>query len=711
MDFSVSEQGISTATWRGMAAVIAAQRPHYVLWLPVLLGAGICAYFSLKFEPSWVGALAVLLAPALAVLWQWRRARAGGSVALLLLFGLALAFGAGFAAGKVRTEMVRGPVLEKQMRFANVTGTIRSLELLESGRGSRAVLDDLSIEEIASEKTPRRIRMTISKDEGLRPGQRIRVLGGLNPPSAPVAPGSFDFQRYAYFRELGAMGFAYKAPEILSEQKGGFYQGLENYRLMLAQAAKEHVGERETGVVIALLTGERAAMSEDLWDDVRIAGLAHIIAISGMNIGMAAGAAFFLSRLLMALFPRFALYHPIKSYAAVIAFIAAFAYALIVGMSVPTFRALIMTGLFLMAIGLNRSPFSMRLAAVSAGALLLFYPDILLGASFQMSFAAVIGLIWFYDVTRDWWVEAYTKAGWLQRAMIYLAGVCLTTILATIVTAPFSLYHFQQVATYGVAANFIVVPLASFIIMPLAILVYFLAPLGLADWPLAGMAWGVDVMLDIARIVAGWPHAVVHWPVWSGAALGIMTFGMLFMLLWAGRSRWLGLLPLAVGMVMVVVATPPDILISSTGKLWAARMDSDRMMISSRVADRFTAEVWTQESGLPEGSTEKIPNEGLYQGENGMVSCDADACRMEMDGAKVAFVNQPAALATDCAWADVVVARMPVEKECAAGAVIDRFDVWRNGSVAIWVRDGEEPVIRSVRDLRGDRPWAMNNGR
>ena len=119
-----------------------------------------------------------------------------------------------------------------------VIGTIDSIEPL-TDKGSRAVLSNLEIERISPENTPRTIRLTIRKDEGLKAGQRIKLLAGLNPASDPVAPDAFDFQRMAYFEGMGAVGFSYTAPEIIEEKEARavlagirqklFRQGTEKY--------------------------------------------------------------------------------------------------------------------------------------------------------------------------------------------------------------------------------------------------------------------------------------------------------------------------------------------------------------------------------------------------------------------------------------------------------------------------------------------------
>lgn len=708
-------------------SVLAAQSPQFVLWMPIFFGLGVSAYFGAGHEPGAavcagliVGALACMVAAA-----RWRPDRIGGRVlrGSILFFMLVLA---GFGAGKMRSMVVDAPMLSKTIRVTNIEGTIQSLEYLREGRGVRVILGDLMIEKVAPEDTPRFVRINmrdnlLSAEEEIRPGRRIRVLAQLSPPSPPVMAGAFDFQHYAYFKQIGAFGFAYRAPELLA---GGdlWHNALEQYRTSLAKAAREIVQAPQSSIVIALLIGERAAMPDDVWEHVRIAGLAHIIAISGMNIGMVASMAFFISRALMALFPAFAVRRPIKSYAAVIAFIAAFAYALVVGMTVPTFRALITTGLFLFAIAIGRSPFSLRLAAFSALALMIFYPDVLIGASFQMSFAAVVMLIWFYDATRDWWVGAFKNAGWPMRIAIYLFGVCLTTVLATIATAPFSIYHFQQLSTYGVLANLIVVPIASFWIMPWALVAYIAVPMGWGALPLGAMAAGVDVMLWVAKTVSGWPHASFLFSAWPPLAFAASVSGMIFVILWQGRARWLGLGAMIVACVAILHHRSPDMIVSPGAKLVMIRAGDDEVWLSSRMHDRFAARTWLQQAGISPDQVVRFPREGALENDHMRLLCGEGGCRLTLkndDGhsRKIAISTHFLSQADDCGWADLIISAEPLKPEmCEDKMMVDFFDLGRRGAHSFYFAPARKGMpgdwlkIRTVDD-RGPRPWAVGNTR
>src|SRR5690606_4252452 len=139
-----------------------------------------------------------------------------------------------------------------------------------------------------------------------------------------------------------------------------------------------------------------------------------------------------------------ALRYPIKKYAAFLALLGAAFYTGLAVPSVPSYRSLLMTGFVLVAVMLDRKPFSMRTIALAALVVLIVMPESVWSASFQMSFAATAALIFFFEETAPWWVQQRREAGPFRRGLLYVAGVCATTLVAGTATMPFAIYHFQQ---------------------------------------------------------------------------------------------------------------------------------------------------------------------------------------------------------------------------------------------------------------------------
>jgi competence protein ComEC len=684
---------------------LAAQRQNIFLWVPVLLGAGIALYFGLKVEPPFWIASAGLGVCLLAILGFWFRLREISPATLLLTaFSIVLS---GWFIAQERTRLVDAPVISKPLDPVTVEGNIASLDGLEEGKGTRVILTHLTIEDLSPEQTPHAIRISIRKDEGLHPGQRIRVLAGLNPPSPPVMPGSFDFQRHMYFLRIGALGFAYKAPEIIGSDSSHMTGWLEEFRQKGARHVESIVPQPEASIVSALLLGEQTSIPDASWQDIRAAGLAHVISISGLHLGMIAGGIFFVTRLLMALIPRLALYHPIKKYAALLAMIGCFFYAVMVGLSVPTLRSVIMTGLALAAIMLDRSPFSMRLVALSALIILLTTPEAMTGPSFQMSFGAVAALIFFFDETRGFWAGQMKRGGILRKGMMYLAGSCATSLIATIATAPFTLYHFQQFPIYSIIGNVLALPVIGLIVMPASVIAYILMPVGLDAVPLWVMGKGITIMLWISHEIASLPYASLNFPAWPRAALFCFVGAGIWLMLLKGPVRWACLVFFAAGCLLVASDRGPDFLVSGSGKLAMARLDGNSVLLSSRRSDKFIAQNWIRAAGVDPETVKTWPKEGVIEEENdNSLSCDYYGCLTRIRGRTIAMSFDPRTIRDDCAAADIVFSSRPAARNVKCSALIDFWDLRKNGTHAIYIGP-DSMTIKNVEGERGHRPWTI----
>ncbi|HPD83695.1 MAG: ComEC/Rec2 family competence protein [Alphaproteobacteria bacterium] len=688
-----------------IVAELTAQKSRAFLWLPVLFSIGIAVYFALEAEPPlWLGAsLSLFFIGFGLVLSRHReisiiRKTVFISVAAILICCL------GFAAAQIRSHLIYTPMLLKKMSPVGVTGTIESIEPVE--KGSRVILGHLDIERLDPEQTPRKIRLSIRKDEALKAGQRIKFLAGLNPASGPVAPAAFDFQRMAYFESIGAVGFAYTQPEILEASPQKFLS-LKKLRQKLETKISAKTDDPQQSIIIALMTGQRGAVQDQDWDALRQSGLAHLLAISGLHVGMVAGVIFFFARLLMACSSRLALHCPIKKYAAGFALFGAFLYTMMVGATIPTQRALIMTGLVMVAIMFDRSPFSLRLVAFAALVVLFFSPESLTSVSFQMSFAAVTALICFYEWVRPVWIRLHRKAGVTRRVVLYFAGVSLTTLIAGLATGLFALYHFQNYAVYGLLANMIAVPLMAFIVMPLIVLSYGLMPWGVEGLTLPIIEWAVGWILATAHYVAGLKGSVwlipsfPHW-IFIGMVLCLWT-----MMVWKGRIKYFLLLLFFILVGLATFYKQPDILVSSKVDLISLRDNQGQLWLSSGRKERYTAENWLRLNGQDSKDKRLWPREGSVA--DFPLICDPYGCRGQINGQKLAVAFQNKAWQEDCAWADILISQTPVnDKKCAAKTIIDYFDVWRSGAYALWLTPNKIK-IQTVEGVRGKRLWTQTS--
>ena len=283
-----------------------AERSRWMLWLPVALGLGIAVYFELPSEPAlWLGPA---LAAAALVLVFFAPA---GSLARAVAIGL-VAAAVGFGLIAWRTASLAAPTLSRPLFNINVEGRIADIQRLPEG--VRVVLEAVRLKGNGVppvEMTPVRLRVSLSKGAPpLHVGDRILVLANLSPPSGPAAPGAFDFQRVAWYQQLGAVGYALAPAAVIEPGKpDGFVRTIDALRADVVERIMKALPGPEGGVVAALLAGEQTAVDKDIAQAMRDLGLAHILSISGLHIVFVVALVMGLVRYGIALVPPLALAH------------------------------------------------------------------------------------------------------------------------------------------------------------------------------------------------------------------------------------------------------------------------------------------------------------------------------------------------------------------------------------------------------------------
>lgn len=668
-----------------------AQRGRWMLWLAPVLLAGILLYFALPEEPPlWIGP--TVLSASL-VAWAALRGSVPTAPAVMTLAALA----AGFSAAQLRTAGTGTPILNGRLGPVLVEGRVVEIAPLP-GEGGRVLLEELTVARLPSQDTPRRVRIRVAADlGGVAPGDRIAVLTELLAPPPPAAPGAFDYQRQAWFEGIGAVGFSFGA--VRAHQPGSAASGWSERWTELRHTATHRILEAlpgpEGGIAAALMTGHQGAISADVIAAMRDSGLAHLLSISGLHIGLIAGILLLGLRAGMALVPWVALRLPTKKIAAIAALIGTGAYVLLAGAPVPTQRAFLMTAIVMLAVLADRSALTMRLVAWAAVVVSLIRPEAVLGASFQMSFAAVAALVATHEGLAARSVTGPRSL--ISRIGRVLVGIALTSLVAGAATAPFAAYHFHRLADYGVLANMAAVPITGFWVMPLALFAFALMPLGLEAWALVPMGWGIEAIVVVAQWVAGLPGASIQVPAMSAAALAAVVTGGLWLCLWRGRWRWLGLVALPVAGVLILLHRPPDLLISGDGAVVALRDAEGRLRLSDPRKGGIAIETWLERNG----QRDRLPwPESPEAG-----GCDRDGCWAELRGRRLALAFSLAAAAEECGRVDLaVVTRFLPSWRCRGSLLIDRGRLWRAGAHAVWIEE-EGVRIKTVRATRGERPW------
>jgi competence protein ComEC len=679
-----------------------AERTRFFLWSPVALATGIAGYFALPFEPAGWFSIVPLVA-ALLVMPAVRRGTVMSAFATALLIAAV-----GFGLAKVRVESVRAPVLAKNMRGAELVGTIIRMEP-RPPRGVRLTLRIDSLADLPVDRRPEVAHVRVmSGDVAAKPGDRVRLTATLSPPAKPAIPGGFDYARTAWFERVGAVGYTFSKPVV--EPAAGpasvfdiWTQLIESLRQVIA--ARIHVAlPGETGAIAAaLIMGERGGITTQTNDAYRSAGLFHILSISGLHMVIMAGAVFYSVRLLLAGIPAIALRYPIKKWAAVAGIVGTFGYLAISGGAFATVRSALMILFIFGAVLLDRPALALRNVAISAFVILAIYPESLFDAGFQMSFAAVTGLIASYEEIRRR-ATRVDEPHPVLRVLLFFGGIVTSTLIASVSVAPFAAYHFHQSQQYAVFANLVAIPICNIVVMPAALAALVLMPVGLEALALWPMGLGIDAMSWCANVVAKMPGAVGHIPAMPHLAFMLMVAGGLWLALWQSRIRILGAGLALAGLVVAPFMPRPDVLISRNGELVALRGDDGLLSALPARQSKYDLERWLEHDGDARSASD-VQKASAF-------TCDGVGCVARVKGATIAVSRHPASIADDCAAARVVVLNEPRPKTCdGTGTVIDFFDVWRDGVHALYIAPdaaGGAPSIRidTVAAHRGDRPWA-----
>ncbi len=675
-----------------------AERERWPLWFPVLMGVGIAVYFSLDREPAWWLGGAVLAGAVLGVMVGWRGI--GNLVAAYAFFAIAL----GFAAAQFQAWMAAAPVLVHRLGPVDVIGRLVALDPLPEG--ARLVIAPDRVGDLAAASLPAQVRVRLRRgDGGVVPGDRVQLRAMLMPPPAPAMPGAYDFERSAWFDQLGAVGYALGAPLRLAEPPGeapGLWRtAIQALRIAVTQRIRAALPDRSGAIAAAIIAGETHGIAPEDAGAFRDAGLAHILVIAGLHMGMVAGITFFALRALFALIPLLALRYPTKKFAAAGALAVIFFYLLLSGATVSSRRAFMMIGLVLLGVLVDRISVSARGVALAAIVIMLVTPEVATGPSFQMSFSAVACLIAFYEAARPRLAAWHRDSGALRRAGLYIVGITFTTIVTTIATAPFTIYHFNRFPLYSVIANALAVPITGFWVMPWAIVSVLLMPLSLERLALVPMSKGIEAISWIGHQVTSWPGAVMQVPSLSAAALVLVAFGVMWLCIWLGNWRWLGVVPVALGILSLALTRPPDVLVSADNKLVAVRAPDGAYLPSVARGEAMTEETWTRRAAAELGPV--WPAAGSAG--DGALQCDAEGCFYRAHGQVVALIRDGAALPEDCRVADLVVSPVAAHRSCRGPVIVDRIDTYRKGGYAIWL-DGKNVTVETVRQWQGARLWS-----
>ncbi len=684
-------------------------------WLAVAFGSGIFAWFALKDPWQWIAAIGGALLIALTAVALNRHD--GGSLHLRrATVACAVVFAAGLAVIWARSEMVGAqpierPTVERMQGFVidrtdqpaqdriRLTLAVRDAETAQS----RKIRLNVPLDEVA------RVENQYSRKFGepaLVEGAIIRTRARLMPPASPMLPGAYDFARAAWFQGLSATGSIIGQIEVVELPQAEF--GISTIQRSLSQHVRSQVEGSPGTIAAAFASGDRGAIAEADEDAMRDAGLTHLLAISGLHVSAVIAAAYLVALKLLALFPALALRVRLPIVAAAIGALAGIGYTLLTGAQVPTVRSCAAAMLVLIALALGRDALSLRMVAVAAIFVLLLWPESIVGPSFQMSFAAVIAIVALHSSAPVKAFLAPREESGMARTGRRVVMLFITGLVIEIALMPIVLFHFHRAGVYGAFANVLAIPLVTFISMPLIAMALVLDMIGLGApvWMLVGAS--LDLLLAIAHFTSSQPGAVKLMPQMGYGTIALFVFGGLWLALWNGRARLLGLVPAAAATVLLLATPIPDILIGREGRHVGVTLD-DGLGGKRLLSLRDTRSNYARDNLLELSSVTSAP---IPMDEWPGAQCSSEFCtaRIERGGrtwtlllARNRELVEERALAAACERADIVVADRYLPYSCKPlWLKADRRMLDRTGGLAINLAD---ETVTSVASGQGEHGW------
>ncbi|WP_245508206.1 MULTISPECIES: ComEC/Rec2 family competence protein [unclassified Rhizobium] len=713
-----------------------------VLFSPVFLGAGAATWFLMAADFPATSALLCLLVLVIAVtLCGYERPKLQATLMAVLLFV------GGMLSAQIETWRARTVILDSAVT-TTVTGRVERREGDGPGRW-RYILGVSRTDAPEVKRPPERISVLVrGAKEAFELGAVIEGRARLTPPAGPALPQLYDFAFGAYYDGIGANGFFYGAPkEVASQpvQEGSVGEVVLEWLFRL----RSGIGDRirsvlpgDTGAFAAsLVTDERRAISDETTEALRQSGLAHIVAISGLNMALSAGIFYVGLRVILSLFASVAQAWPTKKIAAAGALAAVTAYYLISGFAVSAERAFIMMAIMLIAVFFDRPSISLRNVALSALVILAVSPSEVLGPSFQMSFAATLALVAGYDLWkgRPMRENALAKLPIMKPLFMiggFFGGIFLTSLIGGFSTALFSIEHFHRLSTYGLPANLAAMPVISFIVMPSGMMAMLLMPFGLDGplWQITG--FGLDLVIKIAKTVSDWGGNidVGRLPGWY---FPTAVFGFLLLTLLKSRLRHAGTAIVAASTLTVALLpgnSAPDVAIAEDGGLVAV-VDGEAMASNREKPPSFIFQQWQRALAIeehqkpimitdanapaaPEGKRLKFSPDQLDESREVMIQAVATGpplrftclkgawCTVSLkNGKQLTVINNAAYLGPACDTADIVVTPVHLRFDrCRSGAMLFTGETLRKtGSVELRFTDKGLQVATAFDTLL--RPW------
>ena len=377
---------------------------------------------------------------------------------------------------------------QQQMAKQKITyrGFIERFSPLSENQAEYILSGVHSLEKDTPKPIPGRV---ILRTKGLAPfhyGDYVQFRTLLKRPENFKNPGGFDHKKYLARQDIYFRGTIFKEPDMILFRRGqGYFLQtiLERYRDKLRGFISQHIPSPERDVILALTLGERKTIPDDLSDRLNQTGTTHIIAISGLHVGLVAFFSLIFFRSLIKIFPRLLLIWNINKISYALSLVPILIYTGIAGMGIPVIRAALMAITLMAAILFRKSNDVFNALILAAIIILAFDPPSLFDPAFQLSFIAVMGILYIPKKLQFLFPEhrVQDKEEPISQRLIRKGSkifiiFLLVSISATLITIPVIAYHFYRISSVTILANAIVIPVLAIMTTPLCLLIIIFYP-------------------------------------------------------------------------------------------------------------------------------------------------------------------------------------------------------------------------------------------
>ena len=623
-----------------LAENIAAEQARWLMVVPFLFAFGIALYFALPAEPSvWLTLGVFEFWLLLFYLCRFK------NMHLFFIAGLIVI--SGFINIQMRTLYQSKHVenIDKQ-QIIYIKGKITDISRSATGK-QRLLLADV---EDFDKPLKGNFRLTATVPQDFEINDCIEAVGTLFPPRPLPILNGFRLERKYFYEGISATGytnseiFKIKCPTTDTS----FISAVNRFRQNFADYTDSVLSPNEAGIADAVIIGEKSRIAQNIIDNYRNSGLAHFLSVSGLHLGTIACLVFFVIRFLLALFPIIALRWNIKKIAAVFAILFSALYLVISGMATPAERAFIMTTVVFIGILFDREAISMRMVSFAALVVLVISPQALISVSFQMSFAAVYALIAFYECYAEKLAVLLYSGNFIKKAFCYLIGIVICDFVASIATAPISLYHFHRIAVYTSLGNLLAGPLIGLWLMPAILLCLAAIPFGLAFYPLKILGTGLEILNKITDWVAHLPHSVWYCDSLPFYGFLFIICGSFWLCIWQRPWRRWGVLLIILGILPIFIPQQqPKIVIAPEVESIAIKTGDKYEMLQFK-NNSFLMQIWQEKFTLQPHrikSIADIKNLNIPDMQCDDTSCQIAELKFDLSG-RIWFAEKPQNTAT-----------------------------------------------------------------